>query len=195
MINQALWDAGVTIQTYINQSKHFQKELSERVRDVRLTPYEKEQLKGFETPVKIAVLTESWCVDSLMNVPILAKIEEVCPHIEVRIFPRLEFEKLDQFFRDQGYDHIPVFWIMDAEFQRIGVWMERPAAANRKINLWKAENPEFSQILNDQNLSDEEQKMKLKPFKDALIDESWNWYDTGLQSETIKDIFVILGLR
>ncbi len=195
MINQTVWDAGVSIETYVQDSVEFQKELTERVRDVRLTPYEKEQLKGFVTPVKIAVLTESWCGDSLMNVPILAKIEEVCPAIEVRVFPRHQFEVLSQYFAEQGYGHIPVFWFMDADFHQLGVWMERPQAARRPIKQWMNAHPEFAQTMQDPNLSEEERKEKLKPLKAAFIDEAWNWYDTALQSETIKEIFVILGLR
>ena len=79
MINQTLWDAGLTVKDYISKSEHFSAELQERVRDVRLTPFEKNQLKPFDKPVKVFVLTESWCSDSLMNLPILAKIEEVAP--------------------------------------------------------------------------------------------------------------------
>lgn len=195
MINQAVWDAGFSIETYINQSEHFKKELKERVRDVRLTPYEKEQLKGFKAPVKIAVMTESWCGDSLMNVPILAKIEEVSQNIQVRVFPRHQFETLNRFFIEQGYDRIPVFWFMDADLNKLGAWMERPAAANRPIKMWMAENPEFAEILGDANLNEEERRVKIKPLKDEFIDEVWNWYDTGLQSETIKEVFMILGLR
>lgn len=195
MINQAVWDAGVSIETYINQSDHFQKELKERVRDVRLTPYEKEQLKGFETPVRVAVLTETWCGDSLMNIPILAKIEEVCSNIMVRVFPREQFEKLNIFFIEQGFDKIPLFWFMDTNFNKIGAWMERPAAANRPIKMWMAANPEFTEIKEDPDLNEEERKEKIMPLKAEFIDEAWNWYDTGLQSETIKEIFIILGLR
>ncbi len=195
MINQAVWDAGVSIETYINQSDHFQKELKERVRDVRLTPYEKEQLKGFEMPVRVAVLTETWCGDSLMNIPILAKIEEVCSNIMVRVFPRDQFEELNIFFIEQGFDKIPLFWFMDTKFNRIGAWMERPAAANRPIKMWMAANPEFAEIKEDPDLNEEERKEKIKPLKAEFIDEAWNWYDTGLQSETIKEIFIILGLR
>ncbi|MAT41251.1 MAG: hypothetical protein CL609_02840 [Anaerolineaceae bacterium] len=195
MLNQSVWDEGLSIQAYINQSEHFQKELKERVRDVRLTPYEKEQLNGFERPVKIAVLTESWCGDSLMNLPILAKIEEVCLNLQVRVFPRNHFSALNQFFIAQGYDKIPLFWFMDADFNKIGAWMERPAAANRPIKQWMAANPDLATIMKDITLSEDERKAKIKPLKDEFIDEAWNWYDTGLQSETIKEIFMVLGLR
>jgi hypothetical protein len=195
MFNQSVWEEGFSIQAYINQSEYFQKELRERVRDVRLTPYEKEQLRDFDSPVKIAVLTESWCGDSLMNLPILAKIEEVCLRIEVRVFPRDQFSAINQFFIEQGYDKIPLFWFMDGDFNKIGTWMERPAAANRPIKQWMAANPDYAVIMGDLNLTEEERKAKIKPLKDEFIDEAWNWYDTGLQSETIKEIFMVLGLR
>lgn len=195
MIDSVLWSQGVTIQTYISNSPHFQKELMERVRDVRLTPFEKERLKSVPTVFKVVVMTETWCSDSLMNVPILAKIEEVCPKLEVRVFPRNQFEALNQFFIHSGYPQIPVFWFMDEDFQPLGVWMERPTGADRKIKRWKADNPAFDAIKNDTSLSSEDRKLKLKPYIDALVDEMWNWYDTGLQSETISDIFSIMGLK
>ncbi len=195
MIDLALWSQGLSVQTYITTSPHFQKELVERVQDVRLTPFEKERLKSLEKDFKVFVLTETWCSDSLMNVPILAKIEEVCQKLEVRIFPRTQFEGLTQFFIEQGYPQIPVFWFTDQDFNPVGVWMERPKGAIRKIKMWHAVNPEFAEIKDDPNLSEEDRKGKLQPFLDDLIDEMWNWYDTGLQSETIGDIFTILGLR
>ena len=107
----------------------------------------------------------------------------------MRVYPRSQFEVLAHFFGEQGLAQIPLFWFTDGDYKHLGTWMERPAGAARLIKRWKAANPELEAIRNDPNLSKEEKKAQIKPIMADFVDEAWNWYDTGLQSETIREIF------
>ncbi len=192
MIDSRLWQSGYTLDEYVNLMTHFQKEMRERLKDLRITPSECQKLKLFSPQRNILVLTESWCPDSLMNLPVLAKIVECAPNLNIRIFLQKENPLLNEFFTNQGIDKIPVFWVMDDGFLPLGYWMERPKNAYKKVTGWKLENPELERLKHDEELDEDTRKMKLKKIIDRYVDEMWNWYDTGLQSDTISEISEIL---
>jgi len=188
-----IWNKGLTLQEYIGRMDIFQKEMQQRVNDIRITSAEFQKLKDFNPVRKILVVTEAWCMDSLMNVPVIAKIVETSPNITMKIIFRHEHPGLSQYFSDQGYDNIPLCWVMHEEFSFCGAWVERPQSAYRKLDAWKKDHPDFLKIQKDSTLSKEEKKIKLKPHLEKLLDEMWNWYDTELQSDTSSEIQKILN--
>lgn len=192
MISQLLWEQGSSIQEYVNQMKIYQKQMQQRLINIYITSAEFERFKNIEERTKILVLTEEWCKDSLMNLPIIAKISEASPNIELRIFDRVKFPALTEYFRNEGFINIPICCLMHDDFDPIGVWLERPKRAYRMLENWRLDNPEVEEIKQDSSISDEEKEVKLKPYMDQLLDEMWNWYDTELQSETVKELFDLI---
>ena len=192
MITEEIWNRGLSLQEYIERMDIFQKEMQQRIKDLRITSAEFQKLREFNQVRRIIVLTEAWCKDSLMNLPIIAKIVEAAPLIEMKIFIRHENPELTQFFSQNGYHNIPLCWVMKADFSFCGAWVERPKSAYRILEAWKNDHPDYSIILNDNTLSDEQKKIKIKPLSDLLLDDMWNWYDTGLQSDTSREIQTIL---
>ena len=186
---------GLTLQEYIGRMEVFQKQMQQRVNEIRITSAEFQKLKAFDQIRKILVVTEAWCLDSLMNVPIIAKIVEASPNIEMKLIIRSEYPELTQYFSEQGYLNIPLCWVMNADFSFCGAWVERPQTAYRKLDEWKKNHPDFVKIHTDVTLSKEEKKGKLKPLTDLLVDEMWNWYDTELQADTSREIQTILNCK
>jgi hypothetical protein len=166
--------------------------MQQRVNNLRITSAEFQKLKEFNQVRKILVLTEDGCRDSLMNLPIISKIVEASPHIEMRIFIRSEYPELTQFFSQNGYNNIPLCWVMKADFSFCGAWVERPQSAYRMLEAWKNDHPDYLKIQNDISLSEDQKKIRIKPLSDQLLDEMWNWYDTGLQSDTSREIQSVL---
>ncbi|PKO09853.1 MAG: hypothetical protein CVU40_08170 [Chloroflexi bacterium HGW-Chloroflexi-2] len=193
MITKEIWNSGLSLKEYIGQMDTLQKEMQQRVNDLRITSAEFQKLREFNQVRKILLLTEAWCKDSLMNLPIIAKIVEASPYTEMKIFIRHENPELTQFFSQHGYNNIPLCWVMKADFSFCGAWVERPQSAYRMLEAWKNNHPDYSEILNDNTLSDEQKKIKIKPLLDLLLDEMWNWYDTGLQSDTSREFQNILN--
>lgn len=193
MITEEIWNSGLSLKEYIGQMDTLQKEMQQRVNDLRITSAEFQKLREINQVRKILVLTEAWCKDSLMNLPIIAKIVEASPYTEMKIFIRHENPELTQFFSQHGYNNIPLCWVMKADFSFCGAWVERPQSAYRMLEAWKNNHPDYSEILNDNTLSDEQKKIKIKPLLDLLLDEMWNWYDTGLQSDTSREFQNILN--
>jgi thiol-disulfide isomerase/thioredoxin len=193
MIDSKLWNEGHTIAEYVELAEYYQKELKVRLRDIRITQSECQKLKSINSPRKVLVLTESWCPDCLMNLPVLAKMAECATNMEIKVFIREENPEIKDYFKQFQIENIPVFWVMDEHFNKIGVWVERPKTAIRKLDRWKKENPDYSQIKMDNSIDPIEKKKKLAPLVEQLVDEMWNWYDTGLQSDTLTEIFDILN--
>lgn len=193
MITNEIWNEGLTLQEFIDQMDTLQKEMQQRVNEIRFTSAEFQKLKAFDQIRKILVVTEDWCLDSLMNLPIISKIVEATPNISLKIIIRHDYPDLVQYFSDQGFHRIPLCWIMHNDFSFCGAWEERPLSAYRKIDEWKKDHPDFLEIQMDPLLSKEEKKIRLKPFFDQLLDEMWNWYDTGLQSDTSIEIQKLLN--
>lgn len=73
------------------------------------------------------VLSESWCGDAAQNVPVLAKMAEASPFIELRVILRDEhLDIMDQFLTNGGRA-IPKLIILNHEFKVTGAWGPRPS--------------------------------------------------------------------
>lgn len=86
-------------------------------------------------PVRVPVLVicEDWCGDAVRHVPVLARVAEVCPPLELRIFARDRHPELMDRYLTEGKRKIPVFVFFDGEGKERGRWVERPAAATRLL--------------------------------------------------------------
>lgn len=193
MITEEVWNRGMYLQEYIGRMDVFKKEMQQRVNNIRITSAEFHKLKEFTQVRKILVLTEAFCMDSLMNLPVIAKIVEASPHLEMKIFIRHENSELTHFISQNGYNNIPLCWVMKSDYSYCGAWVERPKSAYRMLDEWKINHPDYFDIKNDKTLSEEQKKIKLKPLSDQLLDDMWNWYDTGLQLDTSKEFQTILN--
>lgn len=187
MITAEIWQQGMNIGDYVNQMPKFQKEMKTRLRDTRITPSECQRLRVYPHERKILVLTSTICKDCLMNLPILIKMADCTTLLEIKIFERDKFPELENLFAKQGYLKVPLFYIMQPDYEFINAWMERPRNANRRINEWKQSHPQFPD--NKPELESDE----VATLNADLLNEMWNWYDTDLQSETVKEVLAALG--
>ncbi len=119
MITNEIWNKGLTLQEYIGRMDIFQKEMQQRVNDIRITSAEFQKLKDFNPVRKMLVITEAWCMDSLMNVPVIAKIVEASPNITMKIIFRHEHSGIVSIFFRTGVrqyslmlDHVRRFFIL-----------------------------------------------------------------------------------
>jgi len=82
-------------------------------------------------PLKILVLTETWCVDSLALLPIVRRIAEVNDYWELRILYRDENQELMDQFLTNGVRSIPVFLFLDEDGKFLFRWGPRPIATTK----------------------------------------------------------------
>ncbi len=83
-------------------------------------------------PMKIVVITEPWCGDSLASLPVLKKMGEINGKWEIKILHRDEnIDLIDQFLTNGGRA-IPIFLFLDDDGNLISKWGPR-IETTRKI--------------------------------------------------------------
>jgi hypothetical protein len=88
-------------------------------------PEDREALAGLGRKIKILVITEDWCPDSLRTIPPVARLIDGLPNAELRIFLRdANPDVMDQYLKRGQFRAIPVFAVFDEEMHEIGRMIE-----------------------------------------------------------------------
>ncbi|AKA34736.1 thioredoxin family protein [Flagellimonas lutaonensis] len=111
-----------------------------------------ETIKKLNRKVLWLVLTESWCGDAAHALPVMNKIAEQAPNLELKIILRDEHLELMERFLTSGTLSIPKLIAVDVEADKIvGTWGPRPTVATKMVEDYKATygklTPEFKQDL------------------------------------------------
>jgi hypothetical protein len=147
-VDRARWDKGITYDEFKAAMTRNQERFAENEGRVALDPETVRTFKSLPKPLRVLVLAEDWCGDVVANLPILGRLANEVPTLDVRIFLRDQNLDLMERWLNQGkYQSIPVFVFFDENFRELGHWIERPAsvterrAAERKKIF--AAHPEF----------------------------------------------------
>ena len=166
--------------------------MQRRYQLVCLTAEEKSRLANLKTARRILVMTEEWCSDCLMNLPILVRLAESAPATEIRFFIRKDWPDLRAYFNERDIYSLPTVQIMDDQFAPLGVWVERPQTAHQRLAQWKADHPEVERTRRRADLTSDQKREMLREASDRLLLEMENWYTQGLQSETVREVTEVL---
>ncbi len=98
-----------------------------------LTEEERQFFSGLGQVRYVLMLAENWCGDVHRNSPLLARIAEVMPNSELRVFFRDQNADLTDCFLNNGYRSIPIVVFFDKDWNEIGRWIERAHAATAKV--------------------------------------------------------------
>lgn len=92
------------------------------------------------------VLTESWCGDAAQNVPVLEKLAEMNPLIDLRLVLRDDNDELMQKYLTNGGKSIPKLIAVSADLEKeLFTWGPRPAAAQVEVKRLLEENGGFNE--------------------------------------------------
>lgn len=186
------WKQGLTLRDFVAQMGVDQEAMMRRLETVQLSKQERVAASALQRPLRVLVMTEDWCGDCLMSLPILARLTEVAPDMKARVFIRTRWPDLQAWFAANNITSIPIFGFLDEDFQLIGTWVERSKAANERIKRWKEEHPETQAIQQDASLSKEKRKTRLAHIYTGLKTEMETWYAESLQAATVQEIVDIL---
>ena len=96
-----------------------------------LTNGQLEMLRGLERKMNLLVVAAVWCPDSQANVPVMARMADSTPMIDMRIISRDDNEDLMQEHLTNGGMRIPLCLMLSQDFYLVERWAERPASAYR----------------------------------------------------------------
>ena len=120
--------------------------------------------------LKFLVLAEDWCGDATNTVPVVARLAEAAPGVQLRILPRdLYLPVMDRYLTN-GSRSIPIVIGLDAEFRELGHWGPRPS----ELQVWVMANKDSMP----------------KPQRYA---ETRRWYAKDKGETTLREIFAAVG--
>jgi len=132
---RSLWDRALTYPEFLAAStKH--KGLWEGIYGIaRLPAWATESWpSGLER--RLLVIAEDWCGDASSSVPLLAKLADHVPGLELRIIRRDENPGVMDRYLTNGSRSIPIVIALDEAFQELGHWGPRP----RILQAWVMAN-------------------------------------------------------
>lgn len=99
------------------------------------------------------LITEGWCGDSSQNAPIIARMAENSPNIDLKLLLRDENPELMDNYLTNGGRAVPKLICIDNETdQVIGTWGPRPQRIQDLVISFKKKNPEVEKLEFAKNL-------------------------------------------
>lgn len=90
---------------------------------------------------KVLVISEDWCGDAMMNIPILKHISEAL-NLEVHVFHRDEnTDLIDQYLTNGTARSIPIFVFLNDNFEQVSVWGPRAKQVQHFVDETRAKLP------------------------------------------------------
>jgi thioredoxin family protein len=127
MVTKQRFAQGMTFPQYLDQMTTNKEKFMEALAAVRVTPEERAAFTSRRDKLNVLVLTEDWCGDALTNFPVLARMVEGAPNVEMRVFLRDQHPDLmDQYLNRGLFRSIPVFVFFDEDMQEVARFIERP---------------------------------------------------------------------
>ena len=134
MVTNERFAQGMTLRQYLDQMGTNKEKFVQFLNEIKIKPEDKAALDRLGRKLKVLVITEDWCGDALYNVPVLARMVEGNPNVEMRIFLRDKNPDLmDQYLNQGLYRSIPVFAFFDEHMNEVARLIERPPAQTEEM--------------------------------------------------------------
>lgn len=123
--------AATTFAEYVDRMKVNKETMLQHVEEVQVPADDLAWWKA-QGKLNAFVLTYDGCGDALYNLPVLAKIAQQCPNIDLRVVQRDEnIDIIDQHLNQGTYRSVPCFIFLDENFQEIANLKERAESMSR----------------------------------------------------------------
>jgi thiol-disulfide isomerase/thioredoxin len=97
-------------------------------------------LSELKEKITFLVLAEGWCGDAAQVLPVLNKIAEATPKIDLKLVCRDENEELMDAFLTNGSKSIPKVIIVNNKNEVVDSWGPRPSIATKMVQDYKEKN-------------------------------------------------------
>ena len=137
---KAVFDSGQDYAAWLSSAESPDKahQMVDNLQALGLDP----QIRGFlgALPRKVRVLAnaEDWCGDVVRHVPVLRRMEEAAPNLEVRYISREQWPQVFLRFLTNGGEAIPKFIFLSEAWVECGNWGPMPGPCRELIARGKA---------------------------------------------------------
>jgi hypothetical protein len=121
----SLWESALPFHDFVAASTEH-RGLWEGLHRIAVVPAWASGMDFSKSPRRLLVLAEDWCGDASNTIPILAKLAEQVPGLELRVLRRDEHPGVMDRYLTGTSRSIPIVIALDAGFRELGHWGPRP---------------------------------------------------------------------
>ena len=137
MLNfKQLWNQAATFEQFVASCKAEHCGLWQGVYRLARVPDWARNAVPQGTRRNLLVIAEEWCGDASNTVPIIARLVDAVPGLELRIIPRDAYPDVMNRYLTNGARSIPVVIVLDESLQEVGHWGPRPT----ELQAWVMAN-------------------------------------------------------
>jgi len=140
--------------------------------------------------IHIVAMTADWCGDAAVNLPLAFRMSDLTPGVETIVLRAEDHPSLESRLKAEGYNLLPVLLFFDARGKELGRFMQRPQAAQPKVDKFFEGKPDADALMAS---GDPESVARAIGIFEELIAEMKEWYKEGLWRETAKEWLAILS--
>jgi hypothetical protein len=135
MVTKERFRQGMTFQQYLDQMATNKDRFLKNLAEVKLEPEQRAVFANRPGKLNVLVITEDWCGDAMTNFPVLARMVEGCPNVEMRVFLRdRNPDLMDQYLNQGLFRSIPVFVFFDDRMNELARFIERPSSVTEYMD-------------------------------------------------------------
>ena len=129
----------------VNYTQLNNKRMNRWDKTLKISEEIKNKVLSIKTKTTWVVLTESWCGDAAPSLPVMNKLAELNPNIELKIVLRDENLELMDLFLTNGARSIPKLVSLNSQTKEIiSEWGPRSTAATKMVEEYKAEHGQLT---------------------------------------------------
>lgn len=129
------------IKEYVNEMTTNKDQLLDICQSFQLPKNDERLDKIKDKNYKVLVITEDWCGDAMMNIPVLLNIADYA-NIEVKVFHRDEDTNLiDQYLTNGTARSIPIFVFLNENHEQEHVWGPRAISVQKHVEILRKDLP------------------------------------------------------
>ena len=137
---KAILNSGVPFEAWLDaaSSDKNRQALEQGLSDLTLNPQVEATLAALPRPVYVVAIAEDWCGDVRRHVPVLERLAQAAPNLEVRYITREQHVDVLARFLTNGGEAIPKFVFLSDQFVECGNWGPMPSRDRILIARGKA---------------------------------------------------------
>lgn len=133
-ISREQFASGLTVEQFVERMEVNKEKFLENV-EANTLSFDDRQFFN-EHPVSVVAFGEDWCTDVIQFLPVVAKIAEEVPAVQLRVFERDSDDNLQlmaPYYKEGIHHSIPVFVVYDRDWNELGHFIERPEAVTKQM--------------------------------------------------------------
>jgi len=131
-----LWQDGLSFEAFVASCKAQHCGLWQGVYNLARVPDWARNAVPPGAALKLLVIAEDWCGDASNTVPVVAKLADAVPGLELRVILRDANPEVMDRYLTNGSRSIPVVIALDENYQELGHWGPRPT----ELQAWVMAN-------------------------------------------------------